>query len=409
MCGVKVCPISRILVLLLLVLSGCSALARLDAVPVVLQDEARIPLDDLPGPIRYRVGGPADQAALAKEFVKSWKREREYLTSQGYQGPLPPTAFLALSGGGDQGAFGAGVLNGWTAAGNRPQFRLVTGISTGALIAPFAFLGSAYDAKLKAFYTTTSSKDVLTSRGYLAALTSDAIADTQPLRRLLGKHVDRAVLDAIAAEYLKGRELWIATTDLDKRHRYIWNMTRIASSRDPRAMDLFLSLMLASASIPGAFPPVLIDVEANGQRYQEMHVDGGAMSQVFVYPIGLDFDALAHEHDAERQRALYVIRNSRLDPDWAQVERRTLSIAGRAISSLIHTQGVGDLYRIYLTAERDGLDFNLAYIPASFNAPHKEEFDTAYMRALFNVGFDMAAKGYPWEKIPPDYAAHHLR
>jgi predicted acylesterase/phospholipase RssA len=401
--------IPRILVAFLLVLSGCSALARRDAVPVAFQGETRIPLPDVPGRIRYRVGSPEDQASLASEFVESWRRERAYLASQGHTGPLPPTAFLALSGGGDQGAFGAGLLNGWTAAGNRPPFKLVTGISTGALIAPFAFLGSAYDAKLKAFYTTTSSKDVLTARGYLAVLTSDAMADTQPLRRLLRKHVDRAFLDAIAAEYVKGRELWIATTDLDKRQRYIWNMTRIASSRDSRAMDLFHSLMLASASIPGAFPPVLIDVEAGGQKYQEMHVDGGAMAQVFVYPIGLDFEALAAEHHAERQRTLYVIRNSRLDPDWAQVERRTLSIAGRAISSLIHTQGVGDLYRIYLTAQRDSLDFNLAYIPASFNAPHKEEFDTEYMRALFKVGFDMAAKGYPWEKVPPDYADHHLR
>jgi predicted acylesterase/phospholipase RssA len=195
---------------------------------------------------------------------------------------LPPTAFLALSGGGDQGAFGAGLLNGWTAAGDRPQFKLVTGISTGALIAPFAFLGSAYDAKLKELYTNISTRDVLKLRGYVAALTSDAMADTQPLRRMLARHVDRAMLDAIAAEYVKGRELWIATTNLDSRERYIWNLTRIAASRHPKALDLFHSLMIASAAIPGAFPPVLIDVEAAGRGYQEMHVDGGAMAPVFV-------------------------------------------------------------------------------------------------------------------------------
>jgi predicted acylesterase/phospholipase RssA len=232
------------------------------------------------------------------------------------------------------------------------------------------------------------------------------MADTLPLRNVLRKHVDQALLDAIAAEYTKGRELWIATTNLDSRVRYIWNMTRIAATRHPRALDLFHSLMIASAAIPGAFPPVMIDVDAGGRRYQEMHVDGGAMAQVFVYPTGLDFEALAVENDSERQRTLYVIRNSRLDPDWAQVERRTLSIAGRAISSLIHTQGLGDLYRIFLTAQRDGLDFNLAYIPSHFNAPHKEEFDTEYMRALFALGYDMAAGGYPWEKVPPDYANH---
>lgn len=394
-----------VLIASLLVLPGCSTLTRTDAVPVALEDQARIPLTDVPGAVRYRVGSIEDGAALASEFTQSWTREREYLASQGYYGPLPATTFLALSGGGDQGAFGAGVLNGWTAAGNRPQFKLVTGISTGALIAPFAFLGPAYDGKLKALYTNISSKDVLKLRGYLAGLTSDAMADTLPLRGMLRKHVDRPFLDAIAAEYAKGRELWIATTNLDTRVRYIWNMTRLAASRDPAALDLFHSLMIASAAIPGAFPPVMIDVEAAGRRYQEMHVDGGAMAQVFVYPVGLDFEALAAAHDADRRRTLYVIRNSRLDPEWAQVERRTLTIAGRAISSLIQTQGVGDLYRIYLTAQRDGLDFNLAYIPASFNVPHKKDFETDYMRALFKVGYDMAANGYPWEKTPPDYVS----
>jgi predicted acylesterase/phospholipase RssA len=389
----------------LLALPGCSSLTRSDAVPIALEDEARIPLADVPGAVRYRVGSAEDQAVLASEFTQSWKRERAYLASQGHGGPLPATTFLALSGGGDQGAFGAGVLNGWTAAGDRPVFKLVTGISTGALIAPFAFLGPAYDGKLKALYTNISSKDVLKLRGDLAGLTSDAMADTQPLREMLRKHVDRAFLDAIASEYAKGRELWIATTNLDTRVRYIWNMTRIAASHQPEAMDLFHSLMIASAAIPGAFPPVMIDVDAGGRRFQEMHVDGGAMAQVFVYPVGLDFEALAIEHDANRRRTLYVIRNSRLDPEWAQVERRTLTIAGRAIASLIQTQGVGDLYRIYLTAQRDGLDFNLAFIPASFNLPHKKDFETEYMRALFKVGYDMAARGYPWEKAPPDYVS----
>ena len=400
--GLKSSSTSRALLALLLLLAACSPLSRHNAVPVALQDEAGV--SGMPANIRYRVGDPRHEAALAQEFVQAWKRERDHLASRGYRGSLPPTTFLALSGGGDNGAFGAGLLAGWTAAGNRPDFKLVTGISTGALIAPFAFLGSAYDAKLKVLYTDTSAKDILATRWYLAAVTNDAMADTQPLRALLRKHVDRAFLTAIADEYAKGRELWIATTNLDSRVRYIWNMTRIAASQHPSALDLFHSLMIASAAIPGAFPPVMIDVEVGGRRYQEMHVDGGAMAQVFVYPIGLDFEALAVEHDAQRVRTLYVIRNSRLDPDWAQVERRTLSIAARAIASLIHTQGVGDLYRIFLTAQRDGLDFNLAYIPSTFNQPHTQDFDPEYMRPLYALGYAMAASGYPWEKTPPEYA-----
>jgi hypothetical protein len=109
------------------------------------------------------------------------------------------------------------------------------------------------------------------------------------------------------------------------------------------------------------------------------------------------------QYQVIRERRIYLIRNARLDPDWAQVDRRTLSIAGRAIASLIQTQGIGDLYTTYATTQRDGADFNLAFIPASFNAPHRDEFDTEYMRALFQAGFDMAAKGNPWHKVPPGY------
>lgn len=394
-----------LLIASLCLLAACSTLPRLDAVPPQLESQARVKLPGAPGEVRFRVGNADSESALASEFVQSWAREREYLTSQGHSGPLPQTSFLAISGGSDNGAFAAGLLNGWTATGARPQFKLVTGISTGALIAPFAFLGPSHDRRLREFYTTTSSKDIFEARNFFAAMTSDAMADSRPLRALISKHVNRALLDAIAAEYAKGRELWIATTNLDNLQRYIWNMTRIASSPDPAALELFISLMLASAAIPGEFPPVLIDVDVDGQAFQEMHVDGGAAAQVFLYPIGIDFNALARQHDASRERSLFVIRNARLDPDWAQIERKTFSIAKRAISSLIQTQSVGDLYRIYLEAERDGLDFNLAHIPASFRMPHVEQFNTEYMRALFKVGYDLAADGYPWEKTPPGYIA----
>ena len=396
----------RLAVLILIASSGlvgCKKLFRLNAVPHAPEDWAHVRVLGVPGQVRYVIGDSLSDAAISREFSESWDREREYLALDGES--LPVTAYLALSGGGDAGAFGAGLLNGWTAAGNRPQFKLVTGISTGALIAPFAFLGPKYDQKLKDFYTTISKKDVLKARNIIRGLTSDAMADSTPLRELLAKHVTREFLDEIAVEYKKGRELWIGTTNLDDMRRYIWNMTRIASSHDPAALDLFISLMLASSAIPGQFPPVLIDVEANGEKYQEMHVDGGASAQVFVYPLGVDLQALSQIHQATRERNLYIIRNSRIDPEWAQTERRTFSIAARAITSLIQTQGVGDLYRIYLQTRRDGLDFNLAYIPSTFDAPHKEMFDTEYMRALFNLAQDMAAKGYPWEKAPPGYIA----
>jgi predicted acylesterase/phospholipase RssA len=183
----------------------------------------------------------------------------------------------------------------------------------------------------------------------------------------------------------------------------LWNVGKIAASEKPEALDLLHRILVASAAIPAAFPPVLIDVEAGGQRYQEMHVDGGATAQVFVYPPAFQLREIAASAGIERERHVWIIRNARLDPDWASVERRTLSIAGRAVSSLIQTQGRGDLFRIFAVTERDGVDFNLAYIPPSFTAPHPEDFDTEYMRKLFQYGYDQAAKGYPWEKSPPGY------
>jgi hypothetical protein len=377
-------------------LSACGPLARIDAVPVVQEERATV--QGLPG-VRFWADG--DPAAFMEAAGLAVEREQAYLASTGHQGPLPPANFLAISGGGENGAFGAGLLVGWTAAGTRPVFKGVTGVSTGALTAPFAFLGPAYDDKLRQVYTTLSAKDVMQPRGFLAVLLDDAMADNSPLRKTVAKYFDQAMLDAIAEEHKKGRILLIGTTNLDARRPIIWNIGAIAESGHPRALELVHDVLVASAAIPGAFPPVMIDVEVDGKAYEEMHVDGGASSQVFLYPPQLNVS----RSGVSRERVLYVIRNARLDPEWAQVERQVLSIAGRAISSLIQTQGVGDLYRIYLTTQRDGFDYNLAYIPKSFTRTLKEPFETAYMQELFELGYDLAVPGYPWEKGPPGFTA----
>jgi len=382
---------------LLLLLQGCATPSRLSAVPV--KDTTRA---EIPGVPNARYWVDADLEPFIRDALAAGQREQAYLARTGHRGALPPAVFLAVSGGGDDGAFGAGLLVGWTQAGTRPEFKGVTGISTGALIAPFAFLGPDYDDELRAVYTTIGPTDVLQPRGLLAALTSDGLADNRPLGELISRYVNAELLARIAAEYEKGRLLLIGTTNLDARRPVIWNMGAIAASRDPRALELFRRIMLASAAIPAAFPPTLFDVEVDGKPYQEMHVDGGAMAQVFLYPPRL-FDVMRSEGRkvAERERKVYIIRNARLDPQWASVERSTISIAGRAISSLIQTQGRGDLYQIYLTAQQDGLDYNLAYIGADFTAEHKEDFDTAYMRALFDYGYQLGRKVYPWHKTPP--------
>jgi hypothetical protein len=375
-------------------LSGCSTPTRLPAVPSASALQAGEQL----GPIRFLVSRESE--SFAAEARDALAREEAWLASQGHTGPLPPAYFLAISGGGDNGAYGAGFLNGWTASGTRPEFKVVTGISTGALIAPFAFLGPKYDYVLERVYTTTAQRDIFKKRGIKALIWGDAAADTTPLANVIATYVTPEFLKEIAAEYAKGRILLVGTTNLDSLEPVIWNMGAIAASSDPRSVAMFRSILLASASIPGAFPPVMIDVNIGGTPYQEMHVDGGTIAQVFLYPPSFRVgDA------APRKRVLYILRNARLDADWASTERRTMSIAMRAIDSLTRTQGIGDLYRIYTTTQRDGIDFNLTYIPATFTTPHVEQFGTAYMKSLYDVALDAAKSGYQWQKYPPGFDA----
>jgi len=311
--------------------------------------------------------------------------------------------YLAISGGGADGAFGAGLLVGWTAKGDRPEFSLVTGISTGALIAPFAFLGPDYDAKLKEVYTTISTEDIIKKLPLREILPAAAAVSTEPLRKMLAKYVDQETMEAISAEHRKGRRLMIGTTNLDAGRPVIWNIGEIAASGDPNALDLIHDVLVASASIPCAFPPVYIEVEAGGSRYDEMHVDGGTASQVFLFPTGLDISRIMEKLEVKGTPRTYIIRNDRLETEWQAVKPRLAFIAGRSISTLILNQGFGDMYRLYLEAQQAGIDFNLAYIPSEFNVKSKEPFDPEYMGKLFDLGYRMALSGYPWDKTPPGF------
>ncbi|GMG87797.1 patatin-like phospholipase family protein [Biformimicrobium ophioploci] len=312
-----------------------------------------------------------------------------------------PHNYLAISGGGANGAFGVGVLIGWTAAGNRPEFTMVTGVSTGALTAPFAFLGSDYDEEMREVYTTINTEDIARQRNLLSAIFGDSVADTEPLQTLIEKYIDKAKIEAIAREHQKGRRLFIGTVNLDAGRSVVWNIGEIAVSDYPHKMALIHQVLRASASIPVAFPPVVIPVEAAGQRYDELHVDGGTGSQVFVYPADADWRAVTEQLKVQGTPQVYVIRNSFLDPEYQEVRRNIVPIASRTIESLIRTQGLGDLYQIYALCKRDGNDFNLAYIPKEFSEEPAESFDPVYMKKLLDFGYQMAVDGYPWEQAPP--------
>jgi len=313
-------------------------------------------------------------------------------------------SILTISGGGANGAYGAGLLCGWTDAGTRPTFKLVTGISTGALMAPFAFLGSEYDDELKELYTTITSDDIFKQRSMLTILGgTDAMTDTKPLAKLIAENATDEVFEAIAVEHEKGRRLYIGTTNLDARKLMVWDMGAIAAQRSPEAQQLFMDIMRASASIPVAFPPIYMKVRApDGEVYDEMHVDGGVTTQVFMYGAMFQLDDVARKTGfSDPKIKLYIIRNSQIRVFWKEVEPRILPIAAGAVGKMIASSGLGDVYRIYTFAERDGIDFNLAAIPNDFVPNAQETFDEVEMNRLFDLGYGLAVKGYPWQKEPP--------
>jgi predicted acylesterase/phospholipase RssA len=380
---------------------GCAGALTRVPVPVELIAQAEIPgipdaryWGDASPEYAVRVIGAASSEELERAFPGVYGKRHTY---------------LALSGGGANGAYGAGLLAGWTAAGTRPEFTMVTGVSTGALTAPFAFLGPDYDDELAAIYTTMSTRDVAVMKGFLAGLFSDAMADTKPLRTLIERYVDAQMIDAIAREHRRGRRLWIGTANLDVGRPVIWNLGAIAASDAPDKARLIHDVLQASAAIPVAFPPVMIPVEAGGRRYDEMHVDGGTAQQVFVYPAEMDWPRVLELLAADGAPTVYVIRNAFLDADFDGVERKVLPIASRSIQSMIRTQGLGDLYQIYALCLRDGSEFRLAYIPAEFTAQPAEDFDPVYMGQLFAHAYDAAQRGYEWRAEPPGFRARTAR
>lgn len=374
---------------------------RLPAVPENLRSEATIL--GLPDIRAF----PDELDKLSRIQKKSLIREAHYFgVSKG--GFLPDSSALVLSGGGDNGAFGAGLLAGWSANGSRPMFRSVTGVSTGALIAPFAFLGAEYDTTLTKLYTAMDAAHVFHPRFLpVAATVQDALSDTDPLFHTIAEYMNEDMVSKIAAEYEKGRILLIQTADIDAGRAAFWDITAIAASKHPEAIHTIHKILLASAAIPLAFPPVFFEVDVRGRKYQEMHVDGGAVSQSFLAPTKVDFLKIREEVGISRKHfGIYVIRNGRLHPDWSETTRHTLTIAQKAVALLINYNGVGDLYKAYMLAQKQHAGFNLAFIKDDFIAEHKEDFEPSYMKALYNYGYELGKKGYEWDHAPPGFDPH---
>ena len=381
--------------------AGCGTLLRN---PVPPQWTAAATIPHMPE-VRAQAG--FIDPAMEHDLVESFAQESSDEFPVGADGVVH-YAHLALSGGGANGAFGAGFLNGWSSTGNRPVFKIVTGVSTGALMAPFAFLGPSYDAALREFYTTTSSRDIfiLGSLFNLARrlLFDEALADTGPLATLIERHVDAEFVRRVAAAHDRGRRLYIGTVDLDSLRLVVWNMGLIAKSGRPEALILFRKVMLASASIPIVFPPVFFDVEANGQRFDEMHVDGAVGARVF-YNEGLFSPGIFRDRGrrggARGREDVFVIHNGQLFPDPRPTRRTVLGIATRVLDATGRSAVIGDLFRIYSVALREGATLHWVTIPDGIEMAGEEVFDPVGMTALFEVGYHNAAAGANWATVPP--------
>ncbi len=387
--------------LILLTLSACASTPLHKAVPEPLIAQAAV--KDFPVGIRSWSDEPTKDLASAIE-----RRISQYqVTNAEYYAQhktYPAMNYLALSGGSNNGAFAAGVLCGWTKSGTRPDFAIVTGVSTGALIAPFAFLGSKYDNVLKQEYTTLKSENIFMGDLWtvLDGVTGGmALADNTPLKKRIDSMITAEMFEDIAEAHRKGRRLFIITTNLEAERGVIWSIGSIANSGVPDGLELFKKILLASAAVPGFFAPVLIDVTVDGKPYQEIHVDGGVTSQVFLFPLKssrMDRDAFLK---ANIDRNLYIIRSGKVTPDYQEMQPSTLSLSQRSVESLIKHQGIGDLYRMYSGAQRDGMNFYLNYIPPEFNEKSAEMFDPAYMSKLFDLGYRLNSKGDYWVTEPP--------
>jgi hypothetical protein len=377
-------------------LSACSTLPR-NALPGNLAHQATIP----GMPVIRAYGGERSDAMMA-DLAASFAQESPLDFPVAADG-LIHYPHLALSGGGQNGAFGAGLINGWSKNGTRPVFKIVTGVSSGAMMAPFVFLGPEYDDELEEFYTNTSSRNVFSRLSILPQLLGgESLLDSGPLQAMIAKLVDAEFLSKVADAHKNGRRLYIGTVDLDSQLLVVWNMGLIASSGRPEALDLFRKIMLASSSIPVAFPPVLFKVEADGRQYDELHVDGAVKATVFYSAGVFNFESAQKSSPRGPGREdIYVIHNGQLGPVHDETRRTLASIAYRSIEVAAKSAVIGDLFFIYTGAQRSQSGFYWVTIPTEVSLESNEMFDPVTMRRLFDFGITKAQRNDFWFNEPP--------
>ena len=305
---------------------------------------------------------------------------------------------LMISGGGGSGAFGVGVLAGWTATNTRPRFDVVTGVSTGALIAPYAFLGPDYDKTLVHLFTSGVAEELVAINGPFGVFGS-SLLKPGPLKRYVERSITSKVLSQIAAEHRNGRRLLVLTTNLDTQRGVIWNMGAIAASGNPDALELFRDIIVASASVPGVFPPIQIQAVSNGRQFQELHSDGGSISQVLTPPLLVE-NALFSETPVQQKVNLYVIVNNALIPEFDVTPNRAVSSLSRAYSTFLKSQAQSELTALYNHARRTGANFHVASIEVQIPYSILNPLDKNYMQAVYRLGYEQTTSGALWKDKP---------
>jgi hypothetical protein len=364
-----------------LMLAGCGTLARPDG-PLRIAPESLIRVNDP----RIRSDDTQKIQALADEIEGRLGRAGGHET------------ILALSGGGANGAYGAGVVVGWTARGDRPQFDVVTGVSTGALAAPFAFLGPDWDDELREAYVGGGTNGLLSARTF-AAFAAPSLFSSRVLRNLVDENVTPELLRQIAVEHARGRRLLVATTDLDTQETVIWDMGVLATQADADALTLFRDVLVASASIPGIFPPVLIaGLTKEGQVVQDMHVDGGVNTPFLAIPEDLLLWTNPSRNRANS--ALYVIVNGQVGRNNGVTPGRIDGILARTYDSMSKASLRLSLAATAAFGARNGMRVEMSAIPDNVTVSSLK-FDTATMQALFELGRSRSAAGEAWASVSP--------
>jgi predicted acylesterase/phospholipase RssA len=318
---------------------------------------------------------------------------------------------LLLSGGGAFGAYPAGVICGWSASGKapaeggRPEFDVVTGVSSGALISTFAFLGSEYDGTLRELYTNVSNDDIFKLRRTIRSLLSQSFANNEPLKQKITTYINNDIMAKVAAEHAKGRRLYMGTTNIDTKRLVVWDIGAIASKGTQQSLALIHQIILASTAIPGFFPPVKFDVAIDGAAYEELHVDGSISRSMFFRPPYFPPDqAEVVGPTLLAGSNLYAIVAGKYYPDPEGVKARTLEVVGASVSNLLYATTRGDLYRFYTYCSLSGMDYFTTAIPADMKTTNSStNFDRCEMIKMFNEGYRIASKGAftPTTKIDP--------